>query len=341
MDQLRADTALRDLILRQCSRLTPELTLKWAAIEPTWGELDFKDMDELSSFAVSHGKIIRGHTLLWHKSVPTWAPQWLGNPSEGWKSISRYFGSVMPRFGDVIQHWDVVNEPIELSDGRPDGLRMSPFLAAFGPEYIGRALTEARKFAPKAKLMINEYGLEYDFAEDRKRRWALLALLEGLKKRNVPLDGLGLQSHLDLCKGRVATTAIRAFIKEVMDLGLFIEVTELDVKECAYTASAHDRDILVGDEVRRYLDVVLEAERIAGVTTWGITDLHSWLVVGPEDFARFPNAWRDGATPGLNRGLPFDAALAPKPMYDAIAKAIAARHDCRHLALGSERVLKS
>jgi endo-1,4-beta-xylanase len=323
-EYLRADVPLCEIVLRECSRLTPELALKWAAIQPTRGGLNFTDIDDLAAFAVRHGKRLRGHTLLWHESVPAWAPDQLREP-DGWKVISGYFGSVMPRFGEVVQTWDVVNEPIDVGGGRADGLRVNPFLTAFGPDYVSRALKEARIFAPRATLMINEYGLEYDADEDRRRRRALLTLIEGLKKQGAPIDGLGLQSHLDLCKGAISQPALRAFLKEVMDLGLSVEVTELDVKECAYTATARDRDLMVADAVRRYLDVVLDAERVAGVTTWGISDRHSWLIVRPADYARFPGAWRGGGGPGLNRGLPYDAALAPKPMYQAIAQAMQTR----------------
>jgi endo-1,4-beta-xylanase len=229
----------------------------------------------------------------------------------------------MPRFGDVISDWDVVNEPIEPSDGREDGLRANPFLQAFGAGYVGRALTEARIFAPRGRLMINEYGLEYEI--DAGRRRALLALLSRLKAEGVPLDGLGLQSHLDLRKGSISQPAISAFLRAVADLGLFVAITELDVKESDYVASARDRDRAVADEVRRYLDSVLSSAPVIGVSTWGITDQHSWLVVSEADYARFAGAWRRGDGPGLNRGLPYDAGMARKPMYETIAEALGAR----------------
>ena len=51
------------------------------------------------------------------------------------------------------------NEPIE-TGYRTDGLRSSVFLQAFGVDYIARALWEARRLAPRAKLqLINEFGL--------------------------------------------------------------------------------------------------------------------------------------------------------------------------------------
>jgi endo-1,4-beta-xylanase len=319
-DQLRAEQDLRETVIQQCSHITPEISLKWDVLERSRGELDFSDADDIASFAARYSKEMRGHTLLWHKSVPAWAVPLL-REKDGWRTVSRYFSSVIPRYGDVARRWDVVNEPVEIDDQRSDGLRNNVFLSAFGPGYIANALEEARIFSPHADLTINEYGLEYDSEEQQARRRALLNLLEGLRKENTPITGLGLQSHLDLRRGTVSQPSLKAFLKEVTDLGLFVEVTELDVKESAYTASMVDRDMMVADEVNRYLDILLDAAPVKGVSTWGISDRHSWLEVTEEDYARFPGAWQGDTGPGLNRGLPYDAAMRPKMMYAAIAKA--------------------
>jgi endo-1,4-beta-xylanase len=319
IDALNSEQALRQTVLRECSHLVPEYEMNWDKLEPAYGQLAFDKMDSLAAFAVSNDKKVRGHTLLWHLGTPDWAVQMLRERRD-WNLISRYFGSVIARYGDVIERWEVVNEPIETGH-RTDGLRDSVFLEVFGPDYIRRALTQARIFAPRAQLILNEYGLEYDIPIERDRRYLLLKLLERLKYANAPLDGLGLQAHLDLRKGFVSQRAIASFLQEVAGMGLTMVVTELDVKEADYAASPDRRDRMVASEVRRYLDVVLSHPAVLGVTTWGLSDLHSWLEITDEDYARFPGAWSDGSSPGVNRGLPFDASMRPKPMYFAIRDA--------------------
>ncbi|MFY9884559.1 MAG: endo-1,4-beta-xylanase [Candidatus Cybelea sp.] len=320
IDELNTEQDLRDVALRECRQLVPEYEMNWSSIEPAYGQLSFGKMDELAAFAIRNGKRSRGHMLLWHLSVPQWADEMLREHPD-WNIIARYFGSVIPRYGDVIDTWEVVNEPIDTGH-RMDGLRENVFLQAFGPDYISRALQQARIFAPKGQLLVNEYGLEYDNVEERDRRYLLLKLLERLKQTKTPLDGLGLQSHLDLSKGHVSQTAIVPFLREVADMGLSITVTELDVKEADYVASVADRDRMVADETRRYLDIVLNQSNVLGVTTWGLSDRHSWLAVTPQDYARFPGAWANGSGPGFNRGLPFDSSMQPKPMYYAIRDAL-------------------
>lgn len=319
IDQLNVEPDLREAVLRQCSYLVPEIEMNWNQLEPVYGQLSFDAMDDLTAFALRNDKKVRGHTLLWHLGTPDWAENMLREDRD-WNLIARYFGSVIPRYGDAIQEWEVVNEPIDTGH-RMDGLRENVFLEVFGPDYIRRALTQARTFAPRAQLFINDYGLEYDIPEERDRRYLLLKLLERLKRAEAPLDGLGLQAHLDLRKGFIDQPAIASFLQEVAAMGLSMIVTELDVKEADYVAPMETRDHAVADEVRRYLDVVLSQRAVKGVTTWGLTDRYSWLEVTRDDYERFPGAWTDGSGPGLNRGLPLDSSLRPKPMYFAIRDA--------------------
>ena len=323
LDQLQAEPALRAAVLQDCTMLTPEVDLKWSAIEPAPGQWSLGNIDGLVGFASQHGKAVRGHTLLWHRSTPAWVEQRLRDHRD-WRLVSRHLASVLPRYGDAIIQWDVVNEPIETGH-RWDGLRRNVFLEAFGPDYIRRALVEARALAPRARLMLNEYSLEYDSRDERDRRYLFLKLIEGLKRSGTPLDGIGLQGHLDLRKGTVATSSIAGFLKELADMGLEIVVTELDVKEADYIAPPDVRDRLVADEVRRYLDTVLAQRGVSGVLTWGLSDRQSWLEVLEEDYRRFPGAWTKGDGPGLNRGLPYDAAMRRKPMYRAIEAAFQGR----------------
>ena len=203
----------------------------------------------------------------------------------------------MARYGDAVEQWDVVNEPIE-TGRRMDGLRESVFLRAFGPDYIRRALDDARMFAPRASLMISEYGLDYDIAVERDRRYLCLKLLEGLKLAGAPLDAVGIQGHLDLSKGPFSQQVFGDFLQEIANLGLQIVITELDVREHDVRASTEDRDRRVAEEVKRYLDVAFAQPAVKGLISWGLSDRYSWL--------------REGDGPGDNRGLPLELVDAAK-----------------------------
>src|SRR5690606_34931624 len=115
--------------------------------------------------------------------------------------------------------------------------------------------------------------------------------------------------HLDLSKGPIDSDGLRDMTQALIDLGLDITVTELDVKETTGSAPITVRDQRVADEARRYLDVMMAFPQVRGVVTWGLTDRHSWLSQKP---------YGDRPAHDPNRGLPYDADFKHKPMYWAL-----------------------
>lgn len=308
-DHLRDDRRYRETLAKECGILTPEVALNWEILEPEQGRFDFAGADSIANFAKATGKTIHGHSLIWHLGIPGWGAQAL-NDQRDWAIVRRFISSVMPRYGAVTRSWDVVNEAIEPGDGRDDGLRKSPYLNAFGPDYVRRAFEDARIAAPQATLFLNDYGLEYDFPEEEARRRAVLRLLERLKRSGAPIGGLGIQGHLDLSKqARFNDRILADFLNDVGNLGLQVRISELDVKEEDRSLSVEQRDQAVADAARRFLDVALANRVVGSVTCWGITDRYSWL-----------------NTPGtINRGLPYDQDFAPKPLYAAIKSSLIQR----------------
>ena len=324
IEQIEAEPDLAECVLAECDALTPEIAMKWDAIEPEPGRRDFSRADGLVRFARDKGRALHGHTLLWHRSVPPWAEAALRDKPD-WRLISAHVQSVLERYGADIATWDVVNEPIDTGQ-RMDGLRTSVFLAAFGEDYIERAFVEARAHAPEAVLFLNEYGLDYDIPVETDRRYLLLKLIERLKARGAPLGGIGLQAHLDLRKGPFSESVLARFLEEIRGFGLDIHITELDVRERDLTAPPATRDRLVADITKRYLDVALDCPSVSAVSTWGLSTRHSWLAIEPEDLDFY---WRlvgnQGPGPGFNRGLPYDSDMHPAPMREAILAAFEKR----------------
>ena len=62
----------RDIILGQLSSLTAENAMKPDYLQPREGVFNFREPDNLVSFAKEHGMVVRGHTLVWHGQTPDW-----------------------------------------------------------------------------------------------------------------------------------------------------------------------------------------------------------------------------------------------------------------------------
>jgi len=208
-----------------------------------------------------------------------------------------------------------VNEAIWIADGRPDGLRSSsPWFQMLGPGYLDLAFRTAREADPKALLTYNDYGIEYDNDEHGKKRAAVLALLRRMKKDNVPLDALGIQSHLHAVSKDGFSTGVRELLEGAKGLGLHVFVTELDVNDDAVaTDDMAERDKIVAGIYRDYLTAAFDGPEVKAVLTWGASDKNTWLN-GPKYRKQHPDR--------LQRPLPFDPDYAPAPAFFAMRESI-------------------
>jgi endo-1,4-beta-xylanase len=313
--QIEPASEFAEAVVRECSVIVPEWEMKWSLVEPERGRRNFARSDAVMKFAHKHRLKVRGTAYVWHLGIPKWAIDTLKNDPD-WNLVASYITATLNRYsGNNVVQWDVLNEVIEPKHGRDDALRASPFLSAFGPEYISRTLFLARELAPNVALYINEYGLDYDGKIERDRRAALLRLIENLKKSHAPFHGIGLQAHLRVDNSRFSQETLRRFLADVAAHDLKITITELDVRERDFSLPIEERDRRVAREVARYLDVVLDEPAVEGIVTWGLSDRYSW----------HNRKLRDAGAKIRNRGLPFDENLAPKPVTHAIIDALGRR----------------
>lgn len=316
-EQLASANPLREVIHADCDLLVPEYHGQWSAVEWRRGDPWFGNYDAIVDHAAVRGAMVRGHSLLWEQMTPDWARAALRHDAD-WRVIARHFAHLLPRYRGRIAEWVVVNEMIDTEDGHA-GLRRTGFQRAFGNDYVRRALDTAHALDPDARLMINDYSLLHDNPVDERRRVALLTLVERLKRDGAPLHAVGLQGHLELAKGALVQPRVERFLAELAATGVRIDITELDVLEDDRRLPLARRDERVADLARSLLDVALEQPALASVTTWCLDDGNSWLQErAPATLAAQRCSPID--CHNVNRGLPYDGALRPKPLRDVVAR---------------------
>lgn len=259
--------AVADFIAQNCSIITPGMALKWETIRKTPGQFDFSDADHVMSFAKTHGLQVHGHNLCWDVSNPQWLVQSL--TKENAKSIlENHIQTVMGRYRGQIASWDVVNEPIH-GNKRPDFFNPGPWLDTLGESYIDIAFHAAAAVDPKALLMLN-----IDYVEQTPgNQWrdANIALIKRLKSRGVPVQAIGLESHLTT-KAPVQNAGRDAFIRELRSLGLQVMITELDVDYGGIAPDPQTRLNTVASYYHDYLVNVIPAGNVSTVIFWTLVD---------------------------------------------------------------------
>jgi endo-1,4-beta-xylanase len=287
--------------------------MKWNMLRPTADTYNFADAYSLVAFAEAHKMKMRGHNFVWHEALPSWFAGTV-NKGNAQKFLVDHIRAIGGRYKGKMHSWDVVNEAIWIPDGRPDGLRSSStWFQMLGPEYIDLAFRTARETDPTALLTYNDYGIEYD-NEDGRKREAVLALLRRMKADNVPIDALGIQSHIHAVSSGSFNKGVRELIDGAKALGLQVFLTELDVNDDAVaTSDMAERDKIVADVYDNYLTASLDGPEVKAVLTWGTSDKNAWLNHGTKFRKQHPER--------LQRPLPFDPDLEPTPAFFAMREA--------------------
>lgn len=293
---------LAEVLLRECACITAESDMKWTAIRPEAAKFDFTRGDKLAKFAKDNGLLLRGHALVWH-DLPAWVEDISAQDAE--TILVEHMKATASRYEGLVGHWDVINEVAS-----PNGLRDTIWLRHLGEKYIDLAF-EVAKESCSATRFYNENRMEYDTWEMDNKRKSVLKLLERLVSSGVPIEGLGIQAHL-FPELPFSESKYSAFLRDVGALGLKILITECDVTDRELPGDVAQRDQMVADTFKQYLDVALAEPAVMGVLTWGLTDTYTWIKsVRPRP---------DGLPV---RPLPFDEEVNPKPAYQAIYDAIA------------------
>ncbi|MFI6797242.1 endo-1,4-beta-xylanase [Streptosporangium canum] len=293
---LAGETAYRTIAGTEFNQITAENAMKWDATEPSQNQFSWSAADAIVNFATQNGQQVHGHTLVWHSQTPSWV-QNLG--ADALRSAMRnHIAQVAGRYAanPAVVSWDVVNEVFDDSGN----MRDSFWYQKLGDGYIADAFRAARAADPDARLCINDYNVEGVNAKST----AMYNLVKSLRAQNVPVDCVGLQSHLAIQYGFPGQ--VQQNMQRFADLGVEVRVTELDIR--LQTPRDASKDAQQAAYYTNMVNACLAVSRCSGITIWGFTDKYSWV---PDTF------------PGQGAALIYDEGYNRKPAYTAVHDALA------------------
>lgn len=295
-----------NLFKTQVSILTN--TIYMSVTQPARETWNLSGFDHVRAFAMNQKLKMRGHPLIWHETLPGWTRA-IASAEEARQVMHDRITKLVGRYKGEFQSWDVVNEAVTPGAKNSDHLTDCVWTKLLGVEYLDYAFHVAHRTDRHALLTYNDYGTEDDSESNQAKRECVFNLLHGMIKRKVPVQAVGLQSHLN---GGATFKTLPDWIKRLKSLKLHVFVTELDVVDKTFPSDQRERDKMVAKTYSDFLGNALSTRDVEIVLNWGMSDRYSWLQTVP---------WAKRADGLPERPVPFGENMEPTAVFYAMKSA--------------------
>jgi len=278
------------------------LPFYWGSYEKQQGKPDAARMTAAAKYLRDKGIALKGHPLCWHTVCADWLLD-MTNDEIYDTQIARIQRDVAA-FAGLIDTWDVINEAVimPIFDRYDNGItRICKERGRIS--LIKDLFATARAANPAATLLINDFHMStsYDI------------LIEGLLEAGVPIDAIGLQSHMH--QGCWSIEKLEEILQRFSRFGLPLHFTEVtlvsgdimpphivDLNDFAPDdwPSHAEGEARQAAEAAAFYDALFAHPLVEAITWWNFHD-GLWL----------------NAPSGI-----LDRNSEPKPVYNALHKRI-------------------
>lgn len=161
------------------------LPFYWGWFEPVRGNPDTERLKKASKWLIERGVALKGHPLCWHTATAPWLLE-LSNRDILAVQLNRIRRDVS-NFAGIVDIWDVINEVVimPIFDKYDNGItRICKELGRI--RLVKEVFAAAKKANPDAVLLINDFETSESYE----------ILIEGCLEAGVPIDAIGIQSHM-------------------------------------------------------------------------------------------------------------------------------------------------
>lgn len=161
------------------------LPFYWGMFEPKQGEPATDKLKKAAQWMVSKGCKVKGHPLCWHTETAPWLMN-MTNQEILAAQLSR-INRDMNDFAGLIDIWDAINEVVimPIFDKYDNGItRICKELGRI--RTVKEVFGAAKSANPGATLLINDFNTSTSYE----------ILVEGCLEAGIPIDAIGIQSHM-------------------------------------------------------------------------------------------------------------------------------------------------
>lgn len=254
------------------------LPFYWGMFEHVKGRPETARMKKASLWLTENGVKLKGHPLCWHTATAPWLLE-LSNRDILTAQLNRIRRDVT-NFAGIVDIWDVINEVVimPIFDKYDNGItRICKELGRI--RTVREMFAAAKKANPDAVLLINDFETSESYE----------ILIEGCLEAGIPIDAIGIQSHMH--QGYWGVEKTLRVLERYSRFGLPIHFTEntlvsgklmppeiVDLNDYVVDEwpSTPDGLIRQAEEIETHYRTLFSDPHVQSITWWGFTD-GGWL----------------------------------------------------------------
>jgi endo-1,4-beta-xylanase len=257
----------KEVFLQNFNAAVTENALKWHAMEPRKGQVDYSIVDAMLKWTEENEIPLRGHNIFW--GIPNRVQDWQKkmDDKELLETLKNRATTIGSRYKGRFAEYDLNNEMIH----------GNYYAQRLGPGITKKMAAWVKQADPQARLYLNDYDILTGNKLDD-----YIKHIRGLVDEKAPIDGIGVQGHLhgDSFDPAKLRHALDTLAKENMP----ICITEFNFP--GQRSSVYQRrDVKLTPEqeqakakqLTEYYRICFAHPAVKGILMWGFWERANWI----------------------------------------------------------------
>ena len=260
-------TQYRKLFLENFNAAVTEVALKWHAMEPRQGQVDYSIVDAILQWTDQHEIPLRGHNIFW--GVPNYVQPWQKTMDDATlrATLKARALDIGKRYRGRFAEYDLNNEM----------LHANYYQDRLGPGITLDMASWVRQEDPGAVLYLNDYDILTG-----RRLDDYIAHIRKFLDQGVPFGGIGVQGHLH--GDSFDPNVLRNALAKLAQFNLPIRVTEFNFPG-QRSKYYNKRGVRLSDEEEQakakaivdYYRICFANPAVKGILMWGFWEGANWI----------------------------------------------------------------